>query len=186
MKKLLILVFGLLIVGSITAQTKNFGTVLTIDNLFVGNICYKFLDQIDSSNIGGGSVPNNGNIGSFENDIYLIVYPCENPDCFKVIYVPKPDCKEPPLQRISVVNSFNLMNEVRVVPNPVISGEMEFISTYPNLNMGIYNSQGNLIHKSKMEGSIYRWNINHLSPGVYIVKYATTEGIINTIKFVKL
>jgi len=185
MKKLLILVFGLLVVSSITAQTKNFGTVLTIDNLFAGNICYKFLDQIYSSNIGGGSVPNNGNIGSFENDIYLIVYPCDNPDCFKVIYVPKPDYKEPPLQRISVVNSFNLMNEVRVVPNPVINDEIIIESDVPIKFFEIYNSSLKVVSKGGGESKQIRHRLE-ASAGLYFLKYIDEGGNSNVIKFIKL
>jgi len=185
MKKLLILVFGLMIVSSITAQTKNFGTVLTIDNLFAGNIFYKFLDQINSSNSGGGSVPNNGNIGSFENDIYLIVYPCDNPDCFKVIYVPKPDCKEPPLQRISVVNSFNLINEIRVLPNPVNNNEMNVLSNMDQTNIKIYGVDGKIVHTASFASQKYTWNMTGEPQGVYILQYLDEDLKSQTIKFVK-
>lgn len=130
--------------------------------------------------------------GPFTEDVYLIVYVCPSSECtcdqtcFKIIYVPKPDCenlefhsKEPSDSGITAID------ELFVVPNPVNNNEIVMRSTMKNTSFELYNSSAKLIHHGSFTGPEYRYR-SEISSGLYFVRYQNSDGKYQYIKVIKL
>ena len=54
-----------------------------------------------------------------------------------------------------------------------------------DMDMVIYNLQGQLINSQMLSTGNHKINMSYLSPQMYIVKFKTTEGISKTLKILK-
>lgn len=169
--------------GKISCYITPMGTEFNVKLQTINsNLCYQ---------IGGGpvqNVPLTGEIGNFIGGVEIRVFPCGNPLCFKMIYLPKPDCKNPNLEmsqgRISSSN--NIVN-LKIVPNPLISEYLTIKSDNiieNEIQFHIYNYSGKLIHSGFYSGLEQTIPFSH-NNGFYILKYREKSGKSKYFKFVK-
>jgi hypothetical protein len=131
-------------------------------------------------------------LGPFTEDVYVIVYVCPSsactcdPTCFKIIYLPLPDCENLEFHNKETYNSkIKPADEVFVVPNPVNNNEVVLRSSMKVTSYEIYNSSSKLIHHGSFTGPEYRYK-TEISPGLYFVRYQNSEGQYRYIKVVKM
>jgi hypothetical protein len=146
------------------------------------NLCYKILDNVGTV-IQNGTWPSSGNLGPFNQDIYLVVFPCNvasnNPDCFKILFIPEPDCQGP--EGRSIISK---TNDLQIIPNPVASNEIHFVSSLESTECELLNLSGNLIQNVKFKGKNYSINSN-IPPGIYFVRYKNSSDQLECIKLIK-
>ncbi|MGB5024111.1 MAG: T9SS type A sorting domain-containing protein [Saprospiraceae bacterium] len=130
--------------------------------------------------------------GPFTEDVYIIVYVCPSSECtcdktcFKIIYVPKPDCDNLEFHSKGINDSkIKPIDELFVVPNPVNDNEIVLRSSMETISFEIYNSSGKLIHHGSFTGPEYKYR-SEISPGLYFVRYKNSEGKFKYIKVIKL
>ena len=68
--------------------------------------------------------------------------------------------------------------------NGYLSTNME-VNALEDMDMVIYNLQGQLINSQILSTGNHTINMSYLSPQMYIVKFKTTEGISKTLKILK-
>jgi len=136
-------------------------------------------------------------VGPLLGDAQIKVSLCDNPgctlncDCYKWVYAPKPNCNVPlPIindPRFGVENKEAIvdLDDIRVMPNPVISNEIIIRSSMHVTDFEIYDSTGKLINKSKFIGSDYRLTLD-IVPGLYFVRYINSQGKSAFVKMIKL
>jgi hypothetical protein len=149
------------------------------------NLCYKAISKNTGLILSQGNWPINGNFGPFTEDIFLSVYKCQQPDCFKMIYIPKPDCNNPNFGEGSTGRSKDkYRDEISIIPNPIQSNILNIKSNLVNTDFEIFNSSGTSILKGKLINLETQILFNQTS-GLYFLKYINNEGHISNIKFIK-
>ena len=85
-------------------------------------------------------------------------------------------------------DSFLGLNDLRElgveITSTVIFNDME-VYALEDMDMVIYNLQGQLINSQMLSTGNHTINMSYLSPQMYIVKFKTTEGISKTLKILK-
>jgi hypothetical protein len=156
----------------------------TLDFTGVGlsSICYKAIDPNNGIASTQTQFSSSGIAGPFSNDVYLMVYACDNPDCFKMIYLPKPKCTFDPKDGIGKPKQNTLANDIKVVPNPVQSNEFSILSSFDKIRIEIYNTNGQLLYQNTLFGN---QNYIHLDipSGLYLLKSTSEAGEIISTKF---
>ncbi len=116
---------------------------------------------------------------------------CES-DCYKIIYVPKPDCDYDPWKPVMPLKQktdFNLSNvlydEIIVYPNPILNNEIIIQSKLDKTEFSIYNTDGKIIKEGVFTGNEYKISFNGIS-GLYFIKYLNSQGKPAFIKMLKL
>ncbi len=174
--------------GKITCiPTSNGYTYMVKLNTVPGNLCYK-----TSGGIVSVPIPANGEIGPLSggNEVMISPAPCgSNPSCFKMIYLPKPNCNDPNIEesqgRVKAsANDFNF----KIVPNPFFSNEVT-IKSEINIDNDvlylIYNNSGQLVQSGNFNGTEKTIPFEQAS-GLYLIKFQDYDGNIQNYKFVKL
>ncbi|HOJ91119.1 MAG TPA: T9SS type A sorting domain-containing protein, partial [Saprospiraceae bacterium] len=130
-------------------------------------------------------------IGPYSEDIYITIYSCNNPscpcpfsNCYKTIFVPKPDCPNLTYRSKIKQNEEEIGNTLFVVPNPFSSNEIIIHSTMLDSKFEFYNSSGVLLYKGEFKGVKYKFNID-IPFGLYFMRYKNGEGIAKILKVVK-
>lgn len=151
------------------------------------SLCYKTPNMIVSQ-----LVPPSGEIGPFTDSTTVVISPAPcgtNPTCFKMIYLPKPDCKNPNLEwSQGRTNLSNNTVSLKVVPNPFMSDQLTIQSEMrvgEYISYIIYNTSGYIIHSGQFTGESQIIPFYHPS-GVYILKYLGIDGEEKHTKFVKM
>lgn len=151
------------------------------------NLCYKTPNSAVSL-----PIPPSGEIGPFTNGTEVVISPAPcgtNPTCFKVIYLPKPDCKNPNIE-ISQGRVKNVANELnlKIVPNPFSNDQLTIkadINIVQDVMYLIYNTSGQLIQTGKFKGQEQVIPFNQPS-GMYIINFKDNVGNRQSYKFIKL
>jgi len=87
--------------------------------------------------------------------------------------------------RYDPVLGLNDLRELGVeITSTVIFNDME-VYALEDMDMVIYNLQGQLINSQMLSTGNHKINMSYLSPQMYIVKFKTTEGISKTLKILK-
>ena len=87
--------------------------------------------------------------------------------------------------RYDPVLGLNDLRELGVeITSTVIFNEME-VNTMEEMDMAIYNLQGQLINSQNLFSGNQIINLSYLSPQIYIVNFTTEEGISKTLKIIK-
>ncbi|MBK7233098.1 MAG: T9SS type A sorting domain-containing protein [Saprospiraceae bacterium] len=160
----------------------DFSVIIDVQNYNTANLCYRIQ----------GNSPYQGSLTSFilgpyTSNIFLTVYLCNTPTCYKRIFIPLLDCDEDNFQGGSSTRVSNRLNisELRIIPNPVRNGEINIESKLSKTDFAIYSVTNQLIHKASFSGPIYHFSAD-LSPGVYFLNYKDSLGKSATLKFIKL
>ena len=146
-------------------------------------------------------------IGFFTSDIYLTVYLCDDgvdcsqncKDCFKTIYIPKPDCeRQKEIERGGkgkklVFHNNNWINnktheelgKLIIVPNPFTDNTIVLKSNMGTTEFKIYNSSGQLIKAGNFKGNEYKMNLE-IPKGLYFIQYKNNIGKPAFVKIIKL
>ena len=149
------------------------------------NLCYKAISKSTSLILSQGNWPINGNFGPFTEDIFLSVYKCLQPDCFKMIYIPKPDCSNPSFREGgSSRTKEKYRDEISIIPNPIQTNILNIESNLVNTDFEIFNSSGKTVLKGKLNSPGTQIIFNHIA-GLYILKYINSKGENTFIKFIK-
>ncbi|HHH53521.1 MAG TPA: T9SS type A sorting domain-containing protein [Bacteroidetes bacterium] len=113
-------------------------------------------------------------------------------NCYKTIFVPKPDCDYDPWKTGENLRQSNFSikpdisyDDVDIYPNPVVNNEIIIRSKLEKTHYSIYNTAGNLIKEGTFTDSEYRINFENAS-GLYFVKYINKEGKPAFKKIIKL
>lgn len=159
-------------------------------------ICYETVDHADPTNTshdnynGPGTTPPSG---PFDGDTQLIVRLCDGPtcsscddDCFKVIYIPQPDCPKWDGNKGELRTlSKSITNEVKIYPNPFGNNEFNIESTFDKTSFIIYSINGKFIKEGAFEGRNHVVSFDGES-GLYILEYKNSQGLTGQIKITKL
>ncbi len=107
------------------------------------------------------------------------------PDCFKVIYIPKPDCSDPDIGDSDGRRKANSEGLVNISPNPFQSDEMILKSDMAITSFEVYNTAGYKVNSGTFNGSEHRLTLD-VAKGVYFVRYRNNSGSYRFIKILKL
>ncbi|MBK7811678.1 MAG: T9SS type A sorting domain-containing protein [Saprospiraceae bacterium] len=167
-----------------------FSIDLEVKNSGSGSLCYRsnsVASPNDPFNVNNqmGSLPS-GTLGAFDEDIYLTVYLCSSPTCFKRFYIPYLNCDEDNFQGEGSSRSYNRnkKQDLFIAPNPIKNNEINIFSMLDFTIFEIFNIYHQTIYKGNFKGSFLNVNLE-LKPGVYILQYTDRYGIKDAIKFVK-
>ncbi|HRO73789.1 MAG TPA: T9SS type A sorting domain-containing protein, partial [Saprospiraceae bacterium] len=137
--------------------------------------------------------------GPFSDDVTIIIYSCpgkrchtckNDKSCFKVIKVFKPDCSSGDFESYPAPKPSNTQeikstaSKVSIVPNPG-QNEVNIKSDMAETSLQIYDINGKIYGNIKFSDSEYKWNVEVLPVGIYVIKYIDEGGNIENIKFVK-
>ncbi len=160
-------------------------------------LCYQTEDTDDPFNLSNSNntLGNTPPAGPFDDDIELIVYLCSTavcfdclpPRCFKVIYIPKPDCAqwESDKTEIRQVINTDIENEITIYPNPLDGDEIFIRSSLESIAYEIFNAAGELVTKGQVSESVF--NVPLIgNPGLYIVRINMPNGKFKYIKVIKI
>lgn len=182
-------------VTEVVCDEEEFYVDLAVSGAGSSYYCYEIFAMNDPGNTTDpnyyqGSFSNP--LGPFTEDVYVIVYLCPSsactcdPTCFKIIYLPLPDCENLEFHNKGISNSkIKPTDEVFVVPNPVNNNEFVLRSSMKVTSYEFYNSTARLIHHGSFTGPEYRYRAE-ISPGLYFVRYQNSEGQYRYIKVVKM
>jgi len=135
------------------------------------------------------SPPAHHTFGPFEKCAHLefSIYPCTNPSCFKMLYVPYPIvCNVKPEEPSTADEEVQKTNEdLEVLPSPFTKAGVLIKSPYPRTEIEIYNSQGYKLYQTTFEGDTYSLPIM-LPQGIYLLQYKTPRGHRKAIQFIRL
>jgi len=160
-------------------------------------LCYQTVDTDDPFNLSNSNntLGNTPPAGPFDDDIELIVYLCSTavcsdclpPRCYKVIYIPKPDCDqwESDKTEIRQVLNMDIENEITVFPNPLDGDEILIRSPLESTAYEIFNASGILITKGQFTEEVFKAPLIGTS-GLYIVRVNMQNDQFKYIKVVKI
>lgn len=163
---------------------------LNVSGTGSGYTCYKATNISGTDSVEGRFISNI--LGPFDEEIWLeikkcttIACTCSAPECFKILYVPFPDCEnlEFRTKRTSKSN-LSLPDLLMVLPNPLDRNEILLKSSMNSTKFEIFNSSSALIYKGSFSGDTYRLQLN-IPPGVYFVRYKDEEGRQGYIKVIR-
>ncbi len=176
--------------------------IVTLDISGEGDkqICYQTRTvaspPLNPNNNGQGSISNLTYpiIGPFTEDIYLTIYLCDRgvnctttvcDECFKTIYIPKPDCIERGrgIGKRSVTSNSS-SKELKVVPNPVTIDEFLLISELKETHYSIFDVSGHQLINGNFTGKESKLKVD-FPPGTYLIRYSDGNNTPNAIKFLK-
>jgi hypothetical protein len=168
--------------GKITCNKDGFNITLNTNNT---NLCYDIIGDANPA----VSLPIGGGIGPFMGGVQVVVYPCDKPECFKMLYLPKPNCDDPNIE-LSQGRSKSLTSDLnlKIVPNPFTNNQVTIKSDLiieQDLVYMIYNYTGQLIYSGKFVGQEQTIPFNQPS-GIYVIKFKDSNGNLQNYKFVKL
>ena len=154
-------------------------------------LCYKASKASDNSLVSQGSF--SSILGPFTEDIWLevkicttAICTCSVPSCFKVIYVPFPDCDNLEFRSSKILSSNKGdPNELLVIPNPINGKELLLRSSLKTTSFEFFNSSAKLIFQGNFIGTEYRLSLD-IPAGLYFVRYKNNEGKYNYLKVIKL
>ncbi len=157
-------------------------------------LCYQTVDTDDpfnamnSNNTIGNSPPS----GPFNDDIELIVYLCSSsvcssctPRCYKVIYIPKPDCDEWENDKTEIRQILKVDDEITIYPNPLNGEEIFIKSSLESTAYEIFNAAGILITKGQFSDSVFNVPLTG-NAGLYFVRVNMQNGKFKYIKVIKI
>ncbi len=113
-------------------------------------------------------------------------------NCYKTIYVPKPDCYYDPWKTVNPLKQFNRFktnevsyDEIIIYPNPILNNEIIIQSKLDKTEFSIYNIDGKIIKEGVFTGNEYRFHFDNIS-GLYFIKYINSQGKPTFVKLIKL
>ncbi|MBK9270437.1 MAG: T9SS type A sorting domain-containing protein [Saprospiraceae bacterium] len=156
-----------------------FSVEIDVQNSNSANLCYRVQGGANYQ----GSLTS-FLLGPYTDDIFLTIYLCNTPTCYKRIFIPYLDCDEDDFQGGGSSRVSNSLNdfELRIIPNPIKNGEINIESKMKFTEFEIYNITNQLIQKASFSGPYYRFSAD-LSPGVYFLNYKNFQGESRTVKF---
>ncbi|MCZ2100396.1 MAG: T9SS type A sorting domain-containing protein [Chitinophagales bacterium] len=125
-------------------------------------------------------------IGPITASTSITFYDCNNPDCFKTVYVPMISCDDPnigtPMGRPMIQET---AGSIMVVPNPVDSDILTIRSDMDETTIIIVNTVGQILYSGMIFGreEILRFN---QPPGIYYIKYKDAKEDFKYLKFIKM
>lgn len=132
----------------------------------------------------GSPLPSSGVVGPFTGDVQLVIYDSNNPACYKVIYLPLPDCGDKDLENVFGRKKSSNDGNVLVYPNPFIDA-ITIKSKLPLTQFTLYDISGKMVESGMFFTSEKTLYLDHAS-GVYVLQYMDADGKVNSIKVVKL
>ncbi len=177
----------------------DFSFTLSTDSAIPNSIiCYETTDADTPSNtahVNYNAPSTYPPSGPFYGDIQLIVRVCDGPSCeddcndrcFKIIYIPKPDCNswEYDKTEIRSIKENKDLETVIVFPNPNSTNEFTIVASKSISNFQIYSLDGTLIKNGTLRQGENNLVITQPA-GLYILHYIDYFGKIKQIKLVKL
>lgn len=162
----------------------------------LGYLCYKTTD-IDGP---GTANPNNQEgrlqnqiLGPFTDDIWLEIKKCEavactcsTPECFKILYVPFPDCENLSFRNLNI-KSTDSINEIilKVFPNPFKSNEIWIYSNLSQTNYSLFDLTGVSIKSGRFEGMEHMLKLN-VSKGIYFMHLYDDKQLSKIVKLIRI
>lgn len=157
----------------------NFAVQLHIINPLNQNLCYRIPPATGSGfSLASGMIPN------LSGDTQLMIFDCNNLDCYKMIYIPNLDCDELG-EHVLSGRRLEDSSVVKVVPNPFNKDEVTIYSELEFTSFQIYDVGGKKIIEGQFHGSFYQVTIPG-SSGMYLLRYSDTNGISKYIKLIKI
>lgn len=174
--------------GKITCTfTPNGYTYVVKLNTVPNNLCYKTPNSLVSL-----PIPASGEIGPFTGGTEVVISPTpcgDNPTCFKVIYLPKPNCDDPNIELSQGrIKPSTTEWSLKIVPNPFFTNEVTIkseINVETDVLYLIYNNAGQMIQSGKFSGQEQIIPFEQAS-GVYLIKFKGSDGNEQNYKFLKL
>jgi len=178
-----------------------------VDVICIGD--KNFLINMDISGIGNKQLCSNPGYSYYyypyysyflDDDTYIYLKLCDygencnicQSNCYKTIFVPKPDCIYSGWEKlenfrspIAFTNKINSYDELIVYPNPAISDEIIISSKLENTDFKIFNTDGKLIEEGSFSGSEFRLKLDDI-PGLYFIRYTSSHGKPAFKKIIKL
>ncbi|MBK8298559.1 MAG: T9SS type A sorting domain-containing protein [Saprospiraceae bacterium] len=148
-------------------------------------VCYSSFAVSDPGNTSNSNYYHdnlNNPLGPFDEDVYLIISTCNSDDCscdlscFKLIYIPNPDCENLEFRNLHVDDSKNQeMQDLIVVPNPISTNEIQFTSKLKNTSISLFSADGKVIWHGNINGPSFKIDLV-LPQGLYFIKYKNRKG----------
>lgn len=180
------------IVKDVYCDNENTDSYIELDiSGAVSYLCYK-ASKTDGTLISQGNL-SSSILGPFTEDIWLevkicttAICTCSAPYCFKVIYVPKPDCENLEFRSNKTDNSgLELVSELIVLPNPINGNEMILRSSMKHTMFELYNSSSKIINSGSFSSTYFVLKTD-IPSGIYFVRYKNSLGKYKYIKVIKL
>jgi hypothetical protein len=166
--------------GLYTCNTSGFDIHLQVINPDNLSLCYK----IAGAPI-GFSLPGSNDIGSYTGNTQIVVYNCNDTLCFKVIYIPKPNCSDPDLGDSDGRRKAGVDGTLTIHPNPSPSDEIILRSDMEKTVYDVFSPSGHISKSGSFHGSEHRLTLD-VAKGVYFVRYRNNSGSYRFIKILKL
>ncbi len=153
-----------------------------------GNLCYS---------VNGGApttLPTNQIIGPYTADIEVVISSCSSStcsasncaDCWKVIYVPKPECNQTQgLISGTALDERIRASKLKVYPNPIRSDEFLIRSSLPQTQFILLDAYGHIVLKDTFTEEEKSYSLSY-PPGLYFLRYKTGDHKHHIIKIIKL
>ena len=144
----------------------------------IGNFCFNNYSSIIEGIGHTWGLLNGIDINTFEPGLKLLRCFIQDgavryQDSTALIFSSNPECSLLPVYEL------NLINEISIYPNP-FSTETTFIisDTYNNSLLNIFDSYGKLIRVEQINNSIFNFNREDLSAGIYFYQILSKNGYI--------
>ncbi len=178
-------------------ENGDFSFNLSVDSAIPNTIiCYETVDNSNPSSTTNYTQPSPvPPSGPFYGDIQLIVRVCEGPSCredcddrcFKVIYIPKPDCEhwENDKTEVRSIQEGSKSDPLLVYPNPNTTDEFTIVASKSISNYHIFTLSGEMIQYGVLRQGENKVTIRRPA-GLYILSYTDVFANKKQIKLVKL
>lgn len=163
---------------------------ICLENSFKVNLYIKNPNSLSLyykiNNGSGMPLPLSGILGPFSGDVEIVIYDNMNPNCFKVIYIPKLSCEDDesstPEGRIIKEDTDG---SIVLFPNPLLSDELIIQSDMINTEFEIYNTSYQLIYQDKFKGHEHKIRFTS-PPGLFLIRYKDNNGHYRYCKLIKI
>lgn len=181
---------------SVDGSTVEFSVDLNVSG-YSNYLCYEAKSTGGGINptLSTGQLTGSQTIGTFTQEIYIVLYECENadcstdctpPTCFKVIYVPVPD-SDLCIEEFLVGNTSDKESPkmLSISPNPSRGDGFVVISEINNLDYKIVDLGGKSIQSGVFQKGSQDIYIEGPG-GVYFLQYKNEAGKVTSVELIKM
>ena len=114
----------------------------------------------------------------------VVIYDCNNPDCYKVINIADTGCNDSGDSNIGFRTRKADKYELIIVPNPFSLDEVTIHSTLKKTTYTIFDSLGKMINEGSFDGMYQNIKIRG-SAGIYHLMYMDADGHQKSVRIIK-